>query len=83
MKIPSPFPELSKKASLSIIFLSICLWLVFTDLKSKTGGVIIAGLFSLLELCWIGMTVEDSQGGITFRPFDKNCRKPKTVNKEF
>ncbi len=79
MKVLSPFPVLPKNASLSIILVLVYSWFYFTDLKSKTVGVIIAGLFSLIEFCWIGMTVEDSQRGITFRPFDKNCRKPKTV----
>ncbi len=57
----------------------IVIWAILTSLNDKLIGIILSLGFALIEYSWIGLTILLPNGDVAFRPFDKNCRKPKTV----
>jgi hypothetical protein len=78
---PSPFGQLSKTQSTILVSLIILLWFYYTDLRGKLIGVITGAVFAGVEFLWFATTVEISDGDeVVFKPFDKNCRKGRTVS---
>src|SRR5690606_7300392 len=67
----------------SIFLLALILYsyLTFTDYPTRVKAIIISCFYSLIEYSWTGSTIELPNGELIFKPFDKRCRKPHTVNK--
>ena len=76
-------PHLGFKLPHSISFLLIAcfviIWIFLIDRNSKIHGIVVSLFFSLVEFMWVGSTILLPNGEVIFRPFNKRCRKPKTV----
>ena len=71
--------KLPGSISYLLITMFVTIWIFFIDRNSKIHGIVVSVFFSLVEFIWVGSTILLPNGEVIFRPFNKRCRKPKTV----
>ena len=66
--------------SITLLCIIFYTYLTYSSYDVKIKSILISFLYSVTEFTWIGSTIQLPNGEIIFKPFDKRCRKPHTVN---
>ena len=61
----------------------IAIWYTLTSTEQKLLGLVGASIFSITEYIFYTVTIEEPNGNIRLRPFDKRCRKGHTTIHQF
>lgn len=70
--------KLPLNATIALITFALCMWYQMSSFNEKMAGLLMASAFSITELTWTGLSIEDGDS-IYFSPFSPKKRKPHTV----